>query len=134
MCKLLYLINNENIWGWNYIAFRVVFQEIYAADKKIYATADRTGRAKYQLCLNYILYIRINMNWRRLSEACTYCSVGPSGWFIRHRARGRLLSAQDPNHFLAQTFCNFLYFLEIKLLISNFFKAFKRFIGHFLTF
>ena len=35
--------------GWNYIAFRVVFQEIYAADKKIYATAGRTGRAKYQL-------------------------------------------------------------------------------------
>ena len=40
---------NQIIWGLNYIAFRVVFQEIYAAERKIYATAGRTGRAKYQL-------------------------------------------------------------------------------------
>ena len=44
------LNTNQIIWGWNHIAFRDVFQEIYAADKKIYATAGRTGRAKYQLC------------------------------------------------------------------------------------
>ena len=57
MCKLEYLSHilrkrstqiyaiwvnlniNQIIWGLNYIAFRVVFQEIYAADKKINATA-----------------------------------------------------------------------------------------------
>ena len=67
MCKLEYLSHilrkrstqiyaiwvnlniNQIIWGLNYIAFRVVFQEIYAAERKIYATAGRTGRAKYQL-------------------------------------------------------------------------------------
>ena len=38
------------LWGWIYIAFRVVFQEIYAADKEIYATPGPTGPAKYQLC------------------------------------------------------------------------------------
>ena len=36
--------------GLNYNVFRVVFLKIYAAHKKIYATAGRTGRAKYQLC------------------------------------------------------------------------------------
>ena len=36
--------------GKNYIAFRVFFQEIYAVDKEIYATAGPTGPAKYQLC------------------------------------------------------------------------------------
>ena len=46
------LNTNQIIWGWNYKAFYVIFQEIYAADKKIYATAGRTGRAKYQLCLH----------------------------------------------------------------------------------
>ena len=35
----------------NYIAFRLVFKKIYAADEKIYATAGPTGPAKYQLCL-----------------------------------------------------------------------------------
>ena len=47
---------------------------------------------QYMNCIwiDYELY----MNCRPLSEACTYCSVGPSGWFIRHRARGRLLSAR----------------------------------------
>ena len=39
------------IWGWNYKAFCVVFKEIYAAAKKIYATAGPTGPAKYQLCI-----------------------------------------------------------------------------------
>ena len=38
------LNSNQIIWGLNYIAFRVVFQEIYAAERKIYATAGRTGR------------------------------------------------------------------------------------------
>ena len=38
-----------SIWDWNYKAFRVVFQEIYAADKKIYATTGRTGRAKFDI-------------------------------------------------------------------------------------
>ena len=38
------------ILGSNYKAFRVVFLKIYAAHKEIYATAGRSGRAKYQLC------------------------------------------------------------------------------------
>ena len=67
MCKIEYLSHilhksstkiyaicvNSNtyqiIWGWNYIAFHIVFQEIYAADKKIYATTGRTGRAKFDI-------------------------------------------------------------------------------------
>ena len=32
-------------------------KEIYAADKKIYATAGCTGRAKYQLCNNMLLAV-----------------------------------------------------------------------------
>ena len=55
MCKGEYLSHilrksSTKIYaGLSYIAFCVVFQEIYAADKKIYATVGRTGRAKYQL-------------------------------------------------------------------------------------
>ena len=38
------------ILGLNHKGFCVVFLKIYAAHNKFYATAGRTGRAKYQLC------------------------------------------------------------------------------------
>ena len=55
MCKGEYLSHilrksSAQIYaGLSYIAFCVVFQEIYAADKKNLRDRGRTGRAKYQL-------------------------------------------------------------------------------------
>ena len=46
-------------------AFRLVFLKIYAADGKFYATAGRTGRAKYQLCC-YLVYLVLTY----IEDAC----------------------------------------------------------------
>ena len=76
-----------SIWDWNYKAFRVVFQEIYAADKKTYATAGRTGRAKYQLCdavsgiiLNQTIQLLLLDIYRWLISAA-HCMVNFSNIF-----------------------------------------------------
>ena len=54
LCKFKHQLCFEQellpFWRGNSKAIRVVFWQIYAVIQEFYATAGRSGRAKYQLC------------------------------------------------------------------------------------